>query len=227
MNAPISDDELLLYHYREGLDAIERARVAAALIARPEIAQRLQSLLAELDAAAATRDAPVPAPTFERWHAALDRAHASEATLSRSAWSPLRWSALIGMSAAALIAAFLIGVHVANDYANPDTSIATNDATRYERGLRWHLASTQQQLAGLSETSGAERAALIDAVIAQNRIYALAAKRAGDQRLAGALRSFAPILEQLARGDASSNESAAELAQLNFELRVMQARRPT
>jgi hypothetical protein len=51
----ITDDELLLYHYRDGLDAAERARIGAALSERPELAQRLQSLVSRLDAAAAMR----------------------------------------------------------------------------------------------------------------------------------------------------------------------------
>jgi hypothetical protein len=31
----ITDDELLLYYYRDGLDAAERARIGAALAAEP------------------------------------------------------------------------------------------------------------------------------------------------------------------------------------------------
>ena len=38
----ISDDELLLYYYRDGLDAAERARIGAALSEQPELAQRMQ-----------------------------------------------------------------------------------------------------------------------------------------------------------------------------------------
>ena len=49
----ISDDELLLYYYRDGLDAAERARIGAALSEQPELAQRMQALVARLDAAAA------------------------------------------------------------------------------------------------------------------------------------------------------------------------------
>jgi hypothetical protein len=216
----ISDEELLLYHYREGLHSEERERIATALISRPEIAQRLQSLIAELDTAAAIPNEPVPEQTFERWHAALDREQTRE-VVRRPARSLMRWPILVAASAAVLAVAFLITVHLANDRIERESLTAMNPPAR---DLRWHLVSTQQQLAELPQTHGAERTALIDAVIAQNRMYALAAERQGDQRLAGALRSFAPILERLAREDAGSNESAAEVAQLTFELRVMQAR---
>ena len=57
----ISDDELLLYYYRDGLDAAERARIGAALSEQPELAQRMQALVARLDAAAAMPEVPVPA----------------------------------------------------------------------------------------------------------------------------------------------------------------------
>ena len=36
----ITDDELLLYYYRDGLDAAERARIGAALSEQPELARR-------------------------------------------------------------------------------------------------------------------------------------------------------------------------------------------
>jgi hypothetical protein len=107
---------------------------------------------------------------------------------------------------------------------DPSPVLAANEPSRCECGLRWHLVSAERQLAEVASTNGEERTAMIDAVIAQNRMYAIAAERAGDQRLAGALRSFTPILERLAQNEAGSNESSAEMAQLNFELRVMQAR---
>ena len=69
----ISDDDLLLYHYRDGLDPADRARIGAALSERPELAQRLQTLVARLDAAAASMpEVPVPAERMQRWQVALE-----------------------------------------------------------------------------------------------------------------------------------------------------------
>ena len=70
----ITDDELLLYHYRDGLEAAERARIGAALSEQPELAQRLQALVSRLDAAAALPEVPVPELTQRRWQVALERA---------------------------------------------------------------------------------------------------------------------------------------------------------
>ena len=82
----ISDDDLLLYYYRDGLDATERARVATALAKQPELAQRLHRLVAQLDTAAELPDVPVPAHIQQRWQGAL---------MARSRARPsFRWQAL-------------------------------------------------------------------------------------------------------------------------------------
>jgi len=96
------------------------------------------------------------------------------------------------------------------------------DASAYERGLKFHLASTEQQLAGLDSAKPEDRARLVETIIAQNRMYALAAERAGEPQLARVLRAFAPILESLAHDGGES--SASSVARLSFELRVMQGR---
>ena len=71
-----------------------------------------------------------------------------------------------------------------------------NDASAYENGLKWHLASTEQRLASLGDATPEERARLVETIIGQNRIYALAAERAGEPQLARVLRAFTPILEE-------------------------------
>jgi polyhydroxyalkanoate synthesis regulator protein len=68
----------------------------------------------------------------------------------------------------------------------------------------------------------ATRARLIEVILEQNRMYALAAERANEPDLARVLRAFTPILEtlQAERRDAD----ASDIDQLSFELRVVQAR---
>ena len=220
----ITDNDLLLYHYRDGLDAAERARIATALVAEPELAARLHLLVARLDAVAALPEVPVPAEVRQRWHATLDRLAAAD-TERHSGWHRLqrwRWPAFAAVAAACLVIAFRLGMQLGTDRVQP--LVAANTPSRCECGLKWHLAAVERQLAGLATASDEERVALIDAVIAQNRLYAIAAERGGDQRLAGALRSFTPILERLASTAASSGTADAEMAQLNFELQVVQAR---
>src|SRR3954468_9226708 len=98
----INDEDLLLYHYRE-LDAAERARIGAALSAQPELAQRLQALVARLDAAADVPEVPVPAQVMERWRSGLDLA----ATQPRVTQASRRWSApSMWQAAAAAVTVF-------------------------------------------------------------------------------------------------------------------------
>jgi anti-sigma-K factor RskA len=222
----INDDELLLYYYRDGLDAAERARIGAALAEQPELAQRLHRLVARLDAAAALPEVPVPPQVQQRWQAAL----ASAANVKRAAPPVRRFHTQWLAAAAAVVAIALVVVFQMNRL--PTAQMATNpppaptnaatEPSAYENGLRFHLASTERRLSNLGSASPEERAKLIDAIIGQNKIYALAAERAGEPQLARVLRAFTPILEDVADGRSGSTEG--DLAQLSFELRVMQAR---
>jgi hypothetical protein len=228
----ISDNDLLLYHYRDGLDAAERDRIRVALHEEPRLAARLQALVAALDDAAALPDVAVPREAQQRWHAALDLAVRNEAaTLQKPRldfFQQLRWPAFGVAALLAIIVATRLDLGTPPGVIEPSKPqvAATTEGTAlpYERGMQVHLASTERQLVELTTAGAGQRAALIDAVIAQNRVYALAAERAGDERLSRALLSFAPILENLADEPASGGASSGDLAQLNFELRVMQAR---
>jgi len=226
----ISDDELLLYYYRE-VDAAERARIGAALAEQPELARRLHALVGRLDAAAAVPEVPVPVEVQQRWRAALDRARTETraAPAPRRFYSQPRWLAVAATVTAVALIFVVQGVLRKTPVQTTGPEIASTqspgeqgDSSSYERGLKWHLASTERQLAALGDASPEERARLLDTIIAQNRMYALAAERAGEPQLARVLRAFNPILEDLAGGHGDT--TAADVAQLSFELRVMQAR---
>jgi len=216
----INDEDLLLYHYRE-LDAADRARIGAALSAQPELAQRLQALIARLDVAASIPEVEVPAQALQRWRVALDRA----ATETRVTQAPRRFSfPLMWQAAAAAVTVFalIFSVQRVMQPSVPTETARSVESYAYEHGLKVHLASTERRLASLEEASPEERARLVDTIIGQNQMYALAAERAGEPQLARVLRAFNPILEDLANG--RGDTTAADVSQLSFELRVMQAR---
>lgn len=226
----ISDDELLLYHYRE-LDSVDRARVSAALSANPELAQRLHKLVARLDAVAALPEVAVPDKFQQRWETALDTA-ARGATQTKAVKrhffsSPRLLAAAAVLAVVAFAVSFQFRGVTPGALDDPMTAANQNDArgndaAAYESGLKVHLASTERQIAALRDATPEERAKLIDTIIGQNQMYALAAERAGEPQLARVLRAFTPILEDVASGRAQSTNG--NLAQLGFELRVMQAR---
>jgi hypothetical protein len=232
----ISDDDLLLYYYRDGLDAAERARIGTALAQQPELAQRLHRLVAQLDTVAEMPEVPVPQHIEQRWQSALARAAAHDIdvaaakTTGAKLRSAFRWQ-MLALAATVAVIAVLVTIQVSMESRPPQQigqqpaptqAAGATEGSAYERGLRWHLANTEQRLASLESAQPEERAQLIQAIIEQNRLYAVAAERANEPQLARVLRAFTPILQSLAseRRDAS----AGDLAQLNFELRVMQAR---
>ena len=226
----ITDGDLLLYHYRDGLDAAERARIGAAISNDPQLAQRLQGLVARLDAAAAMPEAPVPEAVQQRWQAALEREAQNDekrdaARVPRAGrfFSNLQWSAAAAAAAAIAALAVVVTLQLTSRPSAPLPAevAAPTEASAYERGLKFHLASTERQLAGLDSATPEERARLIETIVSQNRIYALAAERAGEPQLARVLRAFAPILEGLSH---EGGDNTANIAQLSFELRVMQGR---
>lgn len=225
----INDDDLLLYYYRDGLDAADRARIGAALAEQPELAQRLHRLVAKLDAAAGIPEVPVPPHTQQRWQAALAAAAREKSAAPARRRFSTQWLAAAAAVVAVALVVIFQGVQVppaqvAGDPAPvPGQQDETADsASAYEHGLKVHLASTERRLANLDNSSPEERARLIEAIIGQNRIYALAAERAGEPQLARVLRAFTPILQDVAKGRSASTEG--DLAQLSFELRVTQAR---
>jgi len=223
----INDEELLLYYYRE-LDTAEHARISAALAEQPELARRLHALVARLDAAAALPEVPVPEEAQHRWRMALEQIsranNLEKAPVVRRTASPLRWQLAAAAAAVAALAFGILHLMQAPVAAPPPPPLTagTQEPSAYENGLKFHLASTERRLANLGDATPEERARLVDTIISQNRIYALAAERAGEPQLARVLRAFTPVLEDLASGN--SQTSAASIEQLNFELRVMQAR---
>jgi hypothetical protein len=232
----ISDDDLLLYQYNDGLDAADRERIRNALAAQPELLVRLQRLMATLEQSKNLPEAAVPERARLRWRLALDKAaNASSAAQAQPPRFP-RLSLRYGVAAfgvAALVGSVALSVYFPRTItptpapaSTSETNLAANQqpASSYERRLRWHLLETEQQLDVIVEASGETRAELIEKVIIQNQLHASAADRANEPQLAGVLRSFTPTLETLNNDRTAKSEFDGALAQLKFELKVVQAR---
>jgi hypothetical protein len=224
----ITDDDLLLYNYRDGLEPAERARIGAALSEQPELAQRMHHLVSRLDAAAAIPEVPVPVEVQQRWKAALAQAAERQTTEApRVAPRPAAVPRWLAAAAVLIIAIVSIFSHTRQPPSNRIVEVPTTNAasgtggSAYERGLKTHLESTEQQLASLESATPEDRERLLKTIIEQNRIYALAAERAGEPQLARVLRAFSPVLEGLNTED---GDPSASVAQLAFEFRVMQGR---
>ncbi len=233
----ISDDDLLLYQYNDGLDAADRERIRNALAAQPELRVRMQRLMATLDQSKNLPETVVPERVRLRWQSSLEvAANASIKTQMQPRFRHLSWRyGVAAFGVAALTVSVALSVYFPRTVMPPPAPSFTNtietnlaahqqQASGYERRLRWHLLETEQQLDVIVEASREMRAELIEKVILENQRYASAADRANEPQLARVLRSFAPTLVTLNDERIAKSEFDGALAQLKFELKVVQAR---
>lgn len=230
----ISDEDLLLYHYGDGLTAAEQGSMATALVNDAALRARLENLVASLDNVTPPV-APVPRDVQQRWRAKLDSIADAEQKKTSTRFSS--WRMGVAVTAVAALA-IMIASPLLRKIDRRELPLSTNaesvtaptasaDAERFERSLRWHLNDTEQQLASLQQLRVDERAPVLEKALLQNRLYALAAERVDEPRYARALRGFVPVLERISDDDAGTDEFEAGVAQLSFEIKIMQARLDT
>jgi hypothetical protein len=227
----MSDDDLILYYYEDGLSDPERRRIRDALEADASMRARYERLRADLEGFEAPRPAAVPPDMTARWHDAIDRA----ARLERQSQAAPRTFHLPSFAWGSAVAAALVlslGFWLARDRAVEPIpaggSLAASGVSAgrpalvaFERGLEVHLAQSRQQLVTLPADADEQRAMLIMHMVQENRLFEAAAEHNGAGDLARVLRAFEPILLRLAAEDVSPAEARALESQLSFELNVM------
>jgi len=211
---PISDDDLLFFHWQDGLDVARMQQIAECLRRDPLLAARHAALVADL---AQLRDHQAPASDDlleARLLKSLTSAQSAAApNAHRRAWR-------IGVPLAAAVA-LAIGLTAnwrdpAPPSPDPPHRIATSSpGDRLARQVAFELDAAGSNLARLPELDPAARAALIDQWLMQNQALAAAAERAGETRLARTLRAFEPLLRELEAPNAARANDAR--AQLEFE----------
>lgn len=242
---PISDEDLVLYHYRDGLDADALAQIAAALDASDDLRARYASIertLARVDAL----PAPEPDAGFNaRLWRNLEPRLQPRKTVGRTSWlgrlhawlSPPRLA--FAGAACALALALGIGFY-AGRHSAPEAPIASTqaDATA-ARVLDAYVAEHLRATEGVLMTaSNSDSTTLLDSnrelaasLVESNRLYALAAARAGNTQLADFLRQLEPVLISLANQTPASNIEPSQglrdylrSTDLLFQVRATEAR---
>jgi hypothetical protein len=242
----ISDDELVLYHYRDGLTPARIAEIDDALFVDGDLRRRMNALLRTLNEVDALVPPEADAGLESRvWDAIAPRLSTTtrETPLEdasrwrawwRHAWAPRP----LALAAVLLLAALGWRYGSQGPAPMPDgPPIATTagDPRGGERLRSWyvaeHLRTTERVLqtsANVADGSALQpdRARIAD-LLAQNRIYQQAAERSGDQRTAALLRRVEPVLIDLANRTESGaiqeqDGWRAHLAQsdLLFQMRV-------
>lgn len=218
----INDDELLLYHYQDGLDAARHEAIAEQLRVDLDLARRYQQLRAELAQIPAPAELQPSAAAQDRWRLRLQQRAASDlrARGPRSHWSMTLAGATLVLLGVA------IGTRIAEQTApTPAPPVAMEaDPVPLQRGLRAHFRDARAVLAHLPQDDPARRSALVNDIVAQNRLYERAALAQGDERLARVLRAFEPVLLALAEPPSAADGDLGARSQIDFELGILQTK---
>ena len=249
----IVDEELILFHYRDGLPPTRMAQIAEALRSSPELRDRHAQLVALLSAASAL-PAHEPDAGFEQrqWQRLAGRLSAAVPTTPAArfprrtvaaAWRPRRRLAGVAVAASAVLAlVFVAGrwsapMHDPVAPAPPMAATAPAAGLAGDRVLAAYVAAHLRQTEGLLLTSlngdGAisSDAGLALTLVESNRLYAAAAEHAGNAALADFLRQMEPVLIELANPPRSEGIEVREglrdylrESDLLFKVRAAEAR---
>ena len=256
---PVTDDDLVLYHYRDGLDADRIEQITAALAASSEhcanATPRSSGRLRTFGNDEIMPDPDLSARLWRRLEPQLEKAgvfappssaRSRIERLGRSALDRLRswfapsqlWPAFA--AAAALVVAIGVGFLVGRQSATVQRPIASAEAdAAAARVLEAYVAANLRATEGVLLTaSNSGDASLLEgnrelaqSLVESNRLYALAAARAGNTRLADFLRQLEPVLISLAnQPGAAAVQSSEDLrhfldaTDLLFQVRATEAR---
>ena len=232
----MTDDELLLFHFSDGLSAERVAQIQTALDGDAVLRKRLAQLRAHLAALNHAGEDTLPAAVQRRLQLKLRQLHAASRAPARLPFwriprtqSPWLLPAFAAGAGALVMWLYTQGV-------TPNTQPLASEHRASERGasmpeqaqtmslpaLRAHLLQTQMLLENFDPDNAQERA-LLDEIIAQNQSYAERAQRLGRADLARVLRALEPVLvevENLKEPDAR----AALINQFEFEADSLQTK---
>jgi anti-sigma-K factor RskA len=244
----IRDDDLILYHYRDGLDANRLAEIENALFASTDLRERYAAIEQAL-ALADTLPTPVPDADFNArlWRQLEPRLFAKTRSIKRASWRDSlqalhAWLSpphLAFAAACAIALAVGIGFYAGRQSAPAPALAQTGADAAAIRVLDAYVAAHLRATEGVLLTaSNSESADLLDgnrqlaaSLVEANRLYALAATRAGNAALADFLRQLEPVLISLANPSQSAPVQPSDglrdylrTTDLLFQVRAAQAR---
>jgi|SRR6478736_406331 len=241
----ISDNDLILYFYRDGLDAGRIREIDDALFASPDLRARythLQQMLHAVDAE------PAPEPDAQFSERVWQRLDARIGTVGPSpSWHArlldTLHSLLVPRAAFAascmLLLAIGIGFYAGRSTApQPDEIAQTRANAMATRVLDAYVAEHLRATEGLLLTAvNSDDAGLVGnrdlaaSLVDSNRLYAQAATRSGNTRLADFLRQLEPVLLELANQSPDTSVQSIDglrdylkKTDLLFQVRATQAR---
>jgi hypothetical protein len=249
---PISDEDLVLYRYRDGLDAARIAEIGAALAASSDLRARYAAIEQAVAGFDATAVAPAPALAARVWRQLEPRLveagvivpRPGVAARLRAFFAPPAPARLAWAGACAILLAIGVGYLAGRNSVNVTPPLAATGggadadaaaARVLDAYVAAHLRATEGVLLTASNSDDATllegNRELAESLVESNHLYALAAARAGNPRLAVFLRQLEPVLLSLAnQSGAATVESSEDLRQylgktdLLFQVRATEAR---
>jgi hypothetical protein len=245
---PITDDDLVLYRYRDGLDAARIAQIAAALAESPALRERyaaIERAIAHFDNQDIEPDPDVGSRLWRRLSPQLEEA-GLVVSPARGMQDRLRtWLAppqarFAFAVAATVLVAIGVGFVVGRQSVTAPPQVASNEVeTAAARVLEAYVAANLRATEGVLLTaSNSGDASLLEgnrelaqSLVESNRLYALAAARAGNTQLAAFLRQLEPVLLSLANQTGTATIQSSEdlrhfldSTDLLFQVRTIEAR---
>jgi len=246
---PITDDDLVLYRYRDGLDAARIAEIAAALGESPALRQRyaaIERAIVHFDSQEIEPDADISDRLWRRLAPQLEDAgiivSSSRSMLDRlRAWlAPPQMRFALGAAATVIVAigvGFIVGRQTVTA---PSQAVASNEevavaARVLEAYVAANLRATEGVLLTASNSGDASllegNRELAQSLVESNRLYALAAARSGNTQLAAFLRQLEPVLLSLANQPGTATIQSSEdlrhfldSTDLLFQVRTIESR---
>ena len=247
---PITDDDLVLYRYRDGLDAARLEQIATALAESPALRERyaaIERAIAHFDSQDLEPDPDLGSRLWRRLSPQLEEAGVVVTTSRRMldrlrAWlTPPQAKFAFAVAATVLVAigvGFVVGRQSVT--APPPQEVAANDVeAAAARVLEAYVAANLRATEGVlltasnsGDTSLLEgNRELAQSLVDSNRLYALAAARAGNTQLAAFLRQLEPVLLSLANQPGTATLQSSEdlrhfldSTDLLFQVRTIEAR---
>lgn len=246
---PITDDDLVLYRYRDGLDAARIEQIAAALAESPALREHyaaIEHAIAHFDSQEIEPDPGLGSRLWRRLAPQLEEAgvivSSSRGMLDRlRAWLAPPQARVAFAVAATVLVAIGVGFVVGRQTVTaPPSQVASNEVeAAAARVLGAYVAANLRATEGVLLTaSNSGDASLLEgnrelaqSLVESNRLYALAAVRAGNTQLAAFLRQLEPVLLSLANQPGTATIQSSEdlrhfldSTDLLFQVRTIEAR---
>jgi hypothetical protein len=252
---PITDDDLVLYYYRDGLDPDRIERITAALATSQTLRDRyaaIEHAVTQFGQDEIAADADFSARLWRQLEPQLERAGvitlpaSADANVSipsilnrLHAWLAPAQLRVAFAAAAVLVVAISFGFLVGRQsvtVAPPVASVGSDAAARVlDAYVAANLRATERVLLTASNSNDAslleDNREFAQSLAESNRLYALAAARAGNTRLANFLRQLEPVLISLANQPGSAAVQSSDdlrhyldATDLLFQVRAIEAR---